>query len=235
MPDDGIKKVQQALKDAGFNPGDIDGVWGRASIGALKRFQAKAGLDVDGVLGPKSRAALFGTPTLTPTTSETTDLVWYQEALNLMGTLEKPGPGSNPAIINWARDLDIDYASDDIAWCGLFVAHCVGSTLTEESLPANPLGARNWRRFGTRTDPRLGAVLVFWRGDPQGSLGHVGFYHSEDATAYHVLGGNQSDKVSVARVAKSRLLDARWPLAAAGLSSSTVIASADGGLSHNEQ
>jgi len=47
----------------------------------------------------------------------------------------------------------------------------------------------------------LGDILVFSR---KGG-GHVGFYVAEDATAYHVLGGNQSDSVSITRIAKSRL------------------------------
>jgi hypothetical protein len=42
------------------------------------------------------------------------------------------------------------------------------------------------------------AVLVFER--PGG--GHVGYYFGEDATAYHVLGGNQGDAVTIARIAR---------------------------------
>jgi hypothetical protein len=41
---------------------------------------------------------------------------------------------------------------------------------------------------------------------------HVGFYWGKDAHAYHVLGCNQSDAVTVTRISKHRLLDARWPL-----------------------
>lgn len=55
--------------------------------------------------------------------------------------------------------------------------------------------------------PVPGAVLVFERG----SGGHVGFAIGQDDTHFHVLGGNQSDAVTVARIAKSRLLGARWP------------------------
>jgi hypothetical protein len=79
-----------------------------------------------------------------------------------------------------------------------------------------------------------GAVLVFWRGSKSGTLGHVGFYQGEDDEAYHVLGGNQSNKVNTARVGKDRLLDARWPHSAASLRGSKVIAKGSGGLSHNE-
>jgi uncharacterized protein (TIGR02594 family) len=234
MPSDDIKRIQQALKHEGFNPGDIDGIWGRASIGALKRFQAKAGLEVDGIPGPKSRAALFGAPALSPTTNSPSDLVWFQEALNLVGTDELPGPGSNKTIIKWAKDLDIDFPRDDVAWCGLFVAHCVGSTLTDEPLPTAPLGAQNWKHFGDSCAPKLGAVLVFWRENKSSWKGHVGFYRGEDDNAYHVIGGNQSDTVNTTRIAKHRLIAARWPKTAAALTSTIVVAAAEGDMGHKE-
>ncbi|MEG8021785.1 hypothetical protein [Sphingomonas aerolata] len=69
---------------------------------------------------------------------------------------------------------------------------------------------KSWASWGSRLRPeRLapGAVLVFDR--PGG--GHVGFYVGEDATAYHVLGGNQSNAVTVTRIAKGRLTASRWP------------------------
>jgi uncharacterized protein (TIGR02594 family) len=152
-----------------------------------------------------------------------------------LGTKEKSGPESNQTIIAWAKDCKIDYNSDDIPWCGLFVAHCVAATLPEEPLPNGPLGARNWRKFGTSCEPVQGAVLVFWRGSKNGTLGHVGFYRSEDDKAYHVLGGNQSDSVSTCRVGKDRLLDARWPLTAASVKGAKVQRAGSGEpLSHNE-
>lgn len=41
--------------------------------------------------------------------------------------------------------------------------------------------------------------------------GHVGFYVGEDLTSYHVLGGNQGDRVSIMRLEKSRCVARRWP------------------------
>jgi hypothetical protein len=61
--------------------------------------------------------------------------------------------------------------------------------------------------FGRDVLPITGAVLVFERG----SCGYVGFAMGQDDTHFYVLGGNQSDAVTIARVAKSRLLSARWP------------------------
>jgi hypothetical protein len=41
--------------------------------------------------------------------------------------------------------------------------------------------------------------------------GHVGFYVGEDATIYTVLGGNQGNDVTSARIAKGRCVARRWP------------------------
>jgi uncharacterized protein (TIGR02594 family) len=238
-----ITGIQQALREKGFDPGAVDGVWGRNTIAAVKAFQQARGLEADGIVGPATARALNGAagpaatgaaPKAGATAASGTPLVWYEEALRLIGTKEKPGAGSNPTLIHWAKDLNIDYASDDIPWCGLFVSHCVGSTLPDEVLPKSPLLARAWAKFGDRCDPVQGAVLVFWRGSKNGSQGHVGFYRGEDAQAYHVLGGNQSDMVSTARVGKDRLLEARWPHTAASLRGAKVVAEGKGKLSQNE-
>lgn len=234
-----IKEIQQALKAAGFDPGPVDGIWGRKTIVALRGFQAKKGLEADGVVGPKTLAALFpaagGPAAPAASAGDGMPVVWFEEAKRLLGTREKPGVASNQTILEWAKDLDIAYKGDDIPWCGLFVAHCIASTLTEEPLPTIPLLARAWLKCGVKSQPGEGAILVFWRGSKTAATGHVGFYKGEDATAYHVLGGNQSDSVSVARIAKDRLLEARWPKTAGSLKPKKVLLKADGSLSSNEQ
>jgi uncharacterized protein (TIGR02594 family) len=229
-----IAAIQQALKNKGFDPGDIDGDWGRKTIAALRAFQTAKGLEPDGVFGPQSSAALLGGNGANGNGAAPL-LVWFEEARRQFGTKEKAGEFSNPKILDWAEDLDIAYGNDAIPWCGLFVAHCVGSTLTTEPLPTNPLGARNWAKFGTATEPRRGAVMVFWRVSRASFQGHVAFYAGEDDKAYHVLGGNQSDSVSIARIAKDRLLAARWPTSAATLDSKAIhLAAGQSALSDNE-
>jgi uncharacterized protein (TIGR02594 family) len=100
------------------------------------------------------------------------------------------------------------YNADSVPWCGVFVAKC----LDEAGITSPPFAvrAKAWVNWGANLRAeRLapGAVLVFER--PGG--GHVGFYVGEDADAYHVLGGNQGDSVSVARLAKERCIARRWP------------------------
>lgn len=130
------------------------------------------------------------------------------QALRLYGTLEKIGPDSNPEILAWAEEVGLSstYTGDDIPWCGLFVAtvaHRAGWNVVD-----TPLWARSWVNFGVAADvPSLGDILVFSRDGG----GHVALYVAEDAQCYHVMGGNQSDSVSITRINKTRLLAARRP------------------------
>lgn len=135
------------------------------------------------------------------------------EAMRLHGVAEVVGKGSNRTIIGWRDELNLagwkilGFSDDDIPWCGLFaaiVAHRAGKLV-----PENPLWARNWAKFGTAVaKPSLGDVLVFSR---PGGGGHVGFYVGEDKTAYHVIGGNQRNRVSIAPIAKGRCIAMRQP------------------------
>lgn len=208
-----VTRVQQALAAKGFDPGVIDGIWGKRTEAAVRAFQTARGLQADGILGPLTRAALGLEPAAQADAIDDPALPWLLEARRLLGIRETPGKGNNYVILDWADELGIPYASDDIAWCGLFVAHCIGTTLSNEPLPANPLGAQNWRRFGGPCTPQPGAILVFWRENPDSWKGHVGFYVGEDGEAYYVLGGNQGDAVSVVRISRDRLLKGgvRWP------------------------
>jgi len=138
------------------------------------------------------------------------DAPWMTWARAQIGTRETPGAGNTPKILEWARKvgakaLGIPYTADATPWCGLFAAAVVAQCGLRP--PAIAIRAKQWAFWGEPAKPCVGAVLVFER--PGG--GHVGFYEAEDETAYHVLGGNQSDSVSVTRIAKSRCVAVRWP------------------------
>ncbi|WP_380784415.1 TIGR02594 family protein [Sphingomonas sp. R86520] len=142
-----------------------------------------------------------------------TEPKWLRAARAKLGTKEAPGSANSPTILGWAKRLGIKvlgiiYNADSVPWCGVFVGYCLQENGIE--LPAIAVRATSWSTWGQSLRPeRLapGTVLVFER--PGG--GHVGFYVGEDAKAYHVLGGNQGDAVTIARVAKDRCIARRWP------------------------
>lgn len=139
--------------------------------------------------------------------------VWLTEARQHLGVREVPGKLHNPKIMGWiqevgAKALGIPVNDDETPWCGTFMAMLMRRAGLAS--PAIAVRASSWGKWGRQLNgPRLGCVLVFSRAGG----GHVGLYLSEDATHYHVLGGNQSDSVSIMRLEKSRLIKGgmRWP------------------------
>lgn len=218
-----ILDIQKALKAHGFDPGPLDGERGRKTIAAVTAFQASVGLKADGLVGPATLAKLIPDAAGAGTTVAA-HTPWLGEAYRLIGLKEDTGPGSNAQILQMAKDLGVSYKDDEVPWCGLFVAHCIGSQLPHEPLPSNPLGARAYQRFGHKVDPQPGAVMVFWRESLASGKGHVGFYAGETAEgAFLILGGNQGDAVSIVAKPRDRFLEARWPVTALPATGGKVI------------
>ncbi|WP_041259837.1 peptidoglycan-binding protein [Pseudofrankia inefficax] len=55
---DDVRRVQEGLSSAGFDPGPIDAVYGPMTARAVRRFQLVHGLGADGIVGPRTLAAL---------------------------------------------------------------------------------------------------------------------------------------------------------------------------------
>lgn len=53
-----VRSIQQKLTNLGYNPGPIDGVYGSATLRAVKQFQTDHGLTADGIAGVKTLQAL---------------------------------------------------------------------------------------------------------------------------------------------------------------------------------
>ena len=49
-----VREIQTALKNAGFDPGEIDGKMGTKTKSAIKEFQKMKGLPADGIVGTKT-------------------------------------------------------------------------------------------------------------------------------------------------------------------------------------
>lgn len=198
-----LQDVQRRLIALGYNlgPAGADGLPGRFTTAAVTKFQQDKGLSIQfpGTIGPKTLEALSGSAKTTPV-----QLPWIAEARRFLGLHEV----NNAKTLDKALRLD----ASEIAWCGAFVGMCIATALPNEPMIENPLGSRNWLKFGHSIgSPQIGAVAVFWRGAKSGWQGHVGFVVGHDKTHLHILGGNQSNSVSIARIAKDRLLGYRWP------------------------
>jgi putative chitinase len=55
---DSVAALQQALSAKGFNPGNIDGIFGSGTEAAVLSFQHSTGLLADGIAGPRTLSAL---------------------------------------------------------------------------------------------------------------------------------------------------------------------------------
>lgn len=220
-------QIQKRLLALGFDPGPIDGLQGPRTDAAIRAFKRSVGLRDRAYLGPLTFKALFHHVPATPAIS----LPWMAAALAMKGIHEQRNTAQ---LRKWFSSSVAWIDPREIPWCGAFVETCHRMADPDIVTPDNPLGARNWQKFGVTCNPGFGATLAFWRGSKSGWKGHVGFYFAEDPSAYHVLGGNQSDAVTVTRISKDRLLDARWP-SGVKITSKPILVKSDGTpLSTNE-
>jgi len=227
--------LQERMLSLGFNPGTIDGIPGRNTTTALKGFQRAHKLPETGVADVATVSLLQAKARLNPPPKQ--DLYshypWMALALRKKGLIE----GRDNQELREFLKSDGKTLGDPskLPWCGDFVETCIALALQNEALPTNPYLARNWTKFGKASEPGFGTVLVFWRTHKTKSTnGHVGFYVGEDDLYYYVLGGNQSNSVSIAKISKKRLLEARAPLTFSSFKAQKVRMTASGPVSSNE-
>ena len=62
---DNVRRLQQALTQLGYYSGTVDGSFGSGTKAAVTAFQQANSLTVDGIVGPKTQAALIRDAILT--------------------------------------------------------------------------------------------------------------------------------------------------------------------------
>ena len=78
-----VTQIQTKLKRWGYYTGNIDGIYGTQTVNAVKYFQRKNGLTVDGIAGPATLKAM-GIMTSSTTSSSSSS---YNSNLNLLSRL----------------------------------------------------------------------------------------------------------------------------------------------------
>lgn len=158
---------------------------------------------------------------------------WLTYARAQVGIREIVGVRQEPRILAMWRRIGrwagIDVATDEVPWCGAFVADCLltGANIKPVSISAR---AKAWANWGLPCEPIVGAIAVLGR---QGG-GHVGFVTGETSTHLRILGGNQSNAVNEMMLAKSRLVGCRWPSGEPQTTRRRWLAGASAPVSENE-
>lgn len=146
------------------------------------------------------------------------------EGLKLMqqDTKEVKGEKNNPVIMQLAKEAGVSdiYKNDETAWCAVAQTAIAIRAGKEVSFTGyDRLRAASFVKFGSEViNPVLGDTLLFTRKGGN----HVGTYIAEDETAYHVMGGNQSNAYNITRIAKNRLSGARRPVYKTGTPASAI-------------
>jgi len=144
------------------------------------------------------------------------ELPWIAEGRKHIGLLENTSKTQHhPQIIRWLEQMGSFngeakawWRDDEQPWCGLYVAICLG--LSGRFIVKEWYRAREWEsdKMTKILRPAYGCIVTFTRNGG----GHVGFVVGQDqSNNLMVLGGNQSNRVSIAPFAKNRVTGYYWP------------------------
>lgn len=150
---------------------------------------------------------------LTSSENERQDAPWMMIALRELGVREHAGTSrDNPRIVQYLATVQkMAVLHDETPWCSAFV----NWTLKQAGVPGTGrANARSWLNYGKPIQqPQFGSVAVLWREQPNSEKGHVAFYCGPSGSAgVWLLGGNQSNCVSIQHYPNRRVLAYRWPL-----------------------
>lgn len=143
-----------------------------------------------------------------PAPKPVADPPWIAWARQQLGTKEAPGAADNDKIVRWDEltTLPEECWHDATAWCAVFVnaafAYCGIKT-------PKSAAAADWLKFGTPVvKPQLGDVVVFKWDDGQY---HVALVLALEGGQVQVIGGNQSNAVTIANYPKTNVMGFRRP------------------------
>lgn len=207
--------LQTRLNELGFDAGKPDGIAGPKTAGAFDQFLRDERISCFDVTVKDGK--LIATAPIEPVQGKIQSdhkIPWMAQAYDHIGLHET---SNNKALKRFLRSDNATIGDPAVfPWCGDFVQTCLKLGLPDEPFTGrvqkNPYLAKNWRDFGEPCVGMEGAVGIFYRGDPKGPYGHVAFYVGEDDLYYYILGGNQANKVSITKIAKSRCLGWRFPV-----------------------
>ncbi len=203
---DDVETLQCALVAHGYDPGAIDGYFGKKTLHAVRLAQKAANppLPGSGRIGEKTLALLYlqlaDDPEIVFSTDDYLNKRILKRAASQIGIKEGAGAGNNPQVqeyLAYGSKSNKAEHPDSVAWCSGYECW-VHEKEGEES--TNNLMARSWEKWGvdSSNDPLPGDVFTKYRGEKSKGFGHVGTFLKRVGNTIYVLGGNQSDMVNVA-------------------------------------
>ena len=142
---------------------------------------------------------------------------WLRWADSERGVKEVSGPDHHPQVLHYHSFTTLQATTDEVPWCASFIC----ASLEEGAdLPSTKSArARSFLNYGLHLGiPAYGCVCVIKRGGPNqpgptvlDAQGHVGLLVDIEAEWIYLLGGNQTNEVSVSRYSIGRVLGYRWP------------------------
>jgi uncharacterized protein (TIGR02594 family) len=209
--------IQFKLKSLGYYHGKVDGISGPITMAAIVDFKFDRGLPNTSLLGPLTLAALFdqrsiiaSRDTVEIKTGKIIDPIWLRIAKTYLDVEEIEGYQHNPIILGWWKRLGLNVFDDETPWCSAFVGGCLSEA---GLLPSHSGMARSYEQWGVRLPgPALGAVATMWRGSKASGSGHVTLVCGQSKSgALLGLGGNQSNKVTIAAFKTDRITGYFYP------------------------
>jgi len=198
-----VLALQTKLEALGYAPGPLDGIYGVATESAVRAFQRDHDLQIDGIVGPRTRAALgaLRKPSRRRANQRSPSDVGLQaldEALRHVGTRERPRGSNRTMFGRW-------FGIDGVPWCNIFMSYCfaVGARYVLCAGFKGPGVYRNgctyvptteaWLRatgmWTGRTTPLAGDLAIFdWNG---GVPDHIGIVASDlEGGRFETIEGN---------------------------------------------
>ena len=114
-----------------------------------------------------------------------------------LGVSEIYGDRDNPRIIAYHATTTLKAKDDEVPWCASFVNWCMAQVNVVGTKSAGAISFAKWGLLGTGA---VGDVYVMSR--PGGN--HVAFVVHMTKTHVWLLGGNQSNRVSITCVSRSK-------------------------------
>ncbi len=147
-------------------------------------------------------------------------LLKAREELVKQPPIKEQGTPPNPEIVKYFKATDLD-TSEELAWCGAFVAWCLknsGDASAAASVVKEAARAASWHGWGEELSLKsnavpAGAVVVLSPSPNTDSSGHVAFFVKwKNAQKTHVtlLGGNQSDALNEKDFPASQIVWIGW-------------------------